>query len=88
MGQGQTNNPEHNPYSLPDKILGFAQPGSYYTHTTEKTFLIGLFAKLESFIGQDIVINISTNMHFLSIRFLQQTILTHTYLVSISHFMT
>ena len=79
MDQRQTNNPKCSPKWLPNKILGFAWQVATIAHTKEQSFLIGSFANLKFFIGQDIVIGISTNTCFLSTKFLPHTTLPHTY---------
>ena len=53
--------------------------------TIEQFFLI--VPNLRFFIGQDVVIDISTNMCLLSTKFLPWTILSHTYPMKISHFL-
>ena len=55
-------------------------------HITQQNFLIGSIPRIEFFIGQDKVTNISVPILSLSMRFSPYMPLTHIYMSHISHF--
>ena len=55
-------------------------------HITQQNFLIGSIPRIEFFIGQDKVTNISVPILSLPMRFSPQMPLTHIYVSHISHF--
>ena len=79
-------NPNVTPSSHPTKFCGLLAMVAPTAHITQQNFLIGSFLKIEFFIGQDDIIDISVPIQSLLTRFSLCMPLTHIYMSCISQF--